>query len=90
VKYVWRLLAVLIPLALEITYFRMNRAESALADIKQTNFEDTYSIHANSCDRSIWWATRHCDGVFMLKDQITGATVGYSCNDERCKFECGK
>ena len=89
-KYVWRLLAVLLPLALEATYFRMNRAESALADIKQTNFESTYSIHENNCEQSIWRATRHCNGVYVIEGELTGAVVIYSCNDERCSFECGK
>jgi hypothetical protein len=89
-RYVWRLLAVLIPLALEVTFLRMNRAETSLADTQQTNFEKLYDIHENNCDRSFMSATRHCDGVFMLKGELTEATVVYSCNDERCKFECGR
>lgn len=83
------ILAIVIPLALENTFFRMTRAESSLADAKQAHFETEQAIRVNHCDRAVLSATRHCDGIFLMEGKPTVSTIAYACDDERCKFECG-
>jgi hypothetical protein len=78
------------PLFGEITFLRMTEVEASLTDAEQKHFEETYGISNNNCSRHFYLPSRRCNGVFMVHGELSNNPTTYSCDSERCSFECGK